>query len=86
MTKHMSAVEGGGAGACREIFSGGEEGESRNRRINQASLRSPKQGTLCRQEDGAYHIRRPRRIPFIFVETFPCLVRSSLKRRVQRLV
>ena len=37
LTKHMEEGEGGGAGACRAIILGGEEGESRDRRIHRAS-------------------------------------------------
>ena len=67
----MAEGEVGGDGAFREIFSGGEEGESSDQRIHHASWRFTKQGNICHQEDGAYHIRRPRRITFRFGETFP---------------
>ena len=64
VAEHTAEVEGGGAGACRARFLGGEEGESSDRRIHHASWIFPKQGTLCHQEDGAYHRRRPQIIPF----------------------
>ena len=58
LDSQMVDGEGGGAGACRAIFSGGEEGESSDQRIHRVSQRSTKHGTLCHQEDGAYHIRK----------------------------
>ena len=37
VAKHLAEGEGGGAGACREIFSGGEEGDCSDQRIHHAS-------------------------------------------------
>ena len=37
VAKNMAEQEGGGASACREIFYGGEEGESSDRRIRHTS-------------------------------------------------
>ena len=37
VAENMEEGEGGGAGACREIFLGGEEGESSDQRIHHAS-------------------------------------------------
>ena len=70
----MADGEGGGAGDCRAIFLGGEEGESRDRHIHHASWIFPKQVTLCHQEDGAYRIRSPQRRPFRFGKKFPWIL------------
>ena len=73
-TWHRERVEG--LVLVGQSFSGGEDGESRNRRIHNASWIFTKQGNLCHQEDGAYHRIRPQIRTFLFGEKLPWLLHN----------